>query len=229
MNRIRTLLVDDEAIALRGMLAMLRTEADIEIVGACQDGAQAVADIARLKPDLVFLDIQMPGMGGFDVIERVGAAAMPPVIFVTAYDKHAVCAFDVQALDYVLKPVDPQRLQQALARYRQLHPPGPERLAIRHSGRVVLADPDDITHITSAGNYIDVFRAGQAMLVRETLAAMEARLDPARFVRISRSTLVNIRHIAEIRPTSNGDFVAVLQDQTVLNGSRRYRTALRHI
>jgi two-component system LytT family response regulator len=227
MKKIRTLLVDDEPIATRGMLAMLRQESDVEIIGTCEDGAEAVTAIQKLQPDLVFLDIQMPGLGGFDVVREVGVGAMPPVVFVTAYDQHAVCAFEVEALDYILKPVDPARLRLALERYRRINGHWPESLAIKQAGKVTLVNVGDISHISAAGNYIDVFSAGRPAMLRETLSSIAARLDPSRFLRISRSTLVHTSHVAGIETSANGDFKVHLKDQTVLIGSRRYRDQLK--
>lgn len=229
MKKIRVLLVDDEPIATRGMLAMLRPEHDIEIAGTCEDGAEAILAIRKLKPDLVFLDIQMPGMGGFDVVKNVGVEAMPPVVFVTAYSQHAVCAFEVEALDYILKPVDPARLRQALDRYRRVHAQWPESLAIKQAGRVVFVDLKDVTHINAAGNYVDVYSGGRPAMMRETLSSIDARLDPSRFLRISRSTIVHMAHVAGIEPTANGDFHVHLKDNTVLAGSRRYRENLKKL
>ncbi len=265
MRKIRTLLVDDEELAVRGLQLSLRHEADIEIVGTCQDGAAAIAAIAALRPDLVFLDINMPEVGGFEVIEAVGLDQMPAVVFVTAYDQHAIRAFDVHALDYVLKPVDPQRLQQALARVRRWHGQQAQsaqnteqlavsdlvreqiraaltelgvqpardwcrRLAIKQNGRTLLVDIDEVQHLEAAGNYVEIHRFGgpdaKMLLMRESLAGLEGRLDPSRMVRISRSTIVNVARVAEIQPMFNGDFVVVMKDKTVVEGSRRYRAAL---
>jgi two-component system LytT family response regulator len=264
MKQIRTLLVDDEEIALRGMQLALRPESDIDIVGTCQDGAAAIAAIEDLRPDLVFLDINMPEVSGFDVIDAIGVDQMPQVVFVTAYDQHAVRAFDVHALDYVLKPVDPRRLQQALERVRKQHAQRPQggpaadqlaiselvrvhinealaeirtsaaawcrRLAIKQNGRTVLVDIEEVQRFESAGNYIEVHRFAAAenkvLLMRESLASLESRLDPSRMVRISRSTIVNVARVAEIQPMFNGDFVVIMKDKTVIDGSRRYRSAL---
>lgn len=263
MRRIRTLLVDDEDLALRGLQLALRHESDIDIVGTCQDGAAAIAAIEELRPDLVFLDINMPEVNGFDVIEAIGVDQMPPVVFVTAYDQHAVRAFDVHALDYVLKPVDPRRLQQALGRVREQHAqrlrsvPSADRLAIselvqaqisealaqlrtpaatawcrrlaiKQNGRTVLVDVGDVQRLEAAGNYVEVHASNddKVLLMRESLANLENRLDPSQMVRISRSTIVNVARVAEIQPMFNGDFVVIMKDKAVIDGSRRYRSAL---
>ena len=262
--KLRTLLVDDEPIALRGLQHLLQSEPDIEIVGLCQDGAEAIASISELKPDLVFLDIQMPEVTGFDVIGAIGLAHMPSVIFVTAYDEFAVRAFDVHALDYVLKPIDPPRLQQALQKARALKqssstvdeksrsdqslelrnqisavlvelgvqapPAWSKRLAIKHHGRVLLFEVHDVDRIEAAGNYVEIYvrqeTQNKTYLMRESLSSLEQRLNPAEFVRISRSSLIQIARVRELQTMFNGDFVAVLKDGSVVSGSRRYRQAL---
>ena len=256
---IRVLIVDDEPIARRGIRQQLRGEADIEVIGEYGDGAAAIDAITGLAPDLVFLDIQMPEVGGFDVVEAVGVARMPAVIFVTAYDEHALRAFDVHAVDYVLKPIDRHRFRTAVerARRRLAHAPGQQlekrelsldsqfnrriaaalaelgrpahdyakRLAIKGDGRVILVDVDEVDRLEAAGNYVEVHSGARHHLVRETMASLEARLDPARFVRVSRSSIVNGTRVRELQPMFNGDFVVVLRDGTKVAGSRRYRAA----
>ncbi|HYI08249.1 MAG TPA: LytTR family DNA-binding domain-containing protein [Thermoanaerobaculia bacterium] len=245
---IRVLIVDDEPIAVRGIRQQLRGEADLEVIGECGDGAAAIDAIAELAPDLVFLDIQMPEIGGFDVVEAIGVARMPAVVFVTAYDEHALRAFDVHAVDYVLKPIDRHRFRTAVerARRRLAHAPGPldrriaaaleelgrpvhdyaKRLAIKGDGRVILVDVDEVDRLEAAGNYVEVHSGARHHLVRETMASLEARLDPARFVRVSRSSIVNADRVRELQPMFNGDFAVVLRDGTKVSGSRRYRAAL---
>jgi two-component system LytT family response regulator len=244
---IRVLIVDDEPIARRGVRQQLRGEADVEIVGECGDGAAAIDAITGLAPDLVFLDIQMPEVGGFDVVEAIGVARMPAVVFVTAYDEHALRAFDVHAVDYVLKPIDRHRFRTAVerARRRLVHAPGQldrriaaalgelgrpahdyaKRLAIKGDGRVILVDVDEVERLEAAGNYVEVHSGARQHLVRETMASLEARLDPSRFVRISRSSIVSTDRVRELQPMFNGDFVVVLHDGTKVAGSRRYRAA----
>jgi two-component system, LytTR family, response regulator len=252
---IRVLIVDDEPIARRGIRHQLRSEADLEVIGECGDGAAAIEAITELAPDLVFLDIQMPEVGGFDVVEAIGVARMPAVVFVTAYDEHALRAFDVHAVDYVLKPIDRHRFRTAVerARRRLAHAAGqqPEerelsldrriaaalgelgraahdyakRLAIKGDGRVILVGVDEVDRLEAAGNYVEVHSGARQHLVRETMASLEARLDPARFVRVSRSSIVNATRVRELQPMFNGDFVVVLRDGTKVAGSRRYRAA----
>jgi len=244
---IRVLIVDDEPIARRGIRQQLRGEADLEVIGECGDGAAAIDAITGLAPDLVFLDIQMPEVGGFDVVEAIGVARMPAVVFVTAYDEHALRAFDVHAVDYVLKPIDRHRFRTAVerARRRLADAPGQldrriaaalgelgrpahdyaKRLAIKGDGRVILVDVDEVDRLETAGNYVEVHSGARHHLVRETMASLEARLDPARFVRVSRSSIVNADRVRELQPMFNGDFVVVLRDGTKVAGSRRYRAA----
>jgi two-component system LytT family response regulator len=244
---IRVLIVDDEPIARRGVRHQLQGEADIEVIGECGDGAAAIDAITELAPDLVFLDIQMPEVGGFDVVEAIGVARMPAVIFVTAYDEHALRAFDVHAVDYVLKPIDRHRFRTAVerARRRLADAPGQldrriaaalgqlgrpahdyaKRLAIKGDGRVILVDVDEVDRLEAAGNYVEVHSGARHHLLRETMASLEARLDPARFVRVSRSSIVNAARVRELQPMFNGDFVVVLRDGTKVAGSRRYRAA----
>jgi two-component system, LytTR family, response regulator len=252
---IRVLIVDDEPIARRGIRQQLRGEADLEVIGECGDGAAAIDAITGLAPDLVFLDIQMPEVGGFDVVEAIGVARMPAVVFVTAYDEHALRAFDVHAVDYVLKPIDRHRFRTAVerARRRLAHAPGQQleerelsldrriaaalgelgrpvhdyakRLAIKGDGRVILVDVDEVDRLEAAGNYVEVHSGSRHHLVRETMASLEARLDPARFVRVSRSSIVNADRVRELQPMFNGDFVVLLRDGMKVAGSRRYRAA----
>lgn len=246
---IRALIVDDEPIARQGIQLQLGGEVDLEVVGECGDGASAVAAIAELAPDLVFLDVEMPEVGGFDVVDAVGVARMPAVIFVTAFDQYAVRAFDVHAIDYVLKPIDRKRFRLALdrARERLVRPHDDtaeriaaaladlgrvaplryaKRLAIKSDGRVTLVDVREIERVEAAGNYVEVRAGGRTHLMRETLTNLEARLDPERLVRVSRSAIVSAERISELQPMFNGDFVVLLDDGTEVTGSRRYRHRL---
>jgi len=242
---IRALILDDEPVARRGIRHHLRREPDIEVIGEYGDGAAAIDAIAELEPDLVFLDIQMPEVGGFDVVDAIGVARMPAVIFVTAYDEHALRAFDVHAVDYVLKPIDRERFRTALDRARQrlsqkagglgdriaaalqelgrTTRPYSKRLAIKSDGRVTLVDVGDVDRVEAAGNYVEVHFGSRHHLLRETMANLEARLDPEHFVRVSRSSIVNAGRVRELQPMFNGDFVVVLRDGTRVSGSRRYR------
>lgn len=247
--RIRALIVDDEVLARRGIRQYLDAEADIEVVGECGDGLAAIDAIEALQPDLVFLDISMPEGDGFDVVAAIGADNMPATIFVTAYDQYAVRAFEIHALDYLLKPVEPERMKAALARARAQLSAKPDglaarvaavlgelgsgparrhvrRLPIRKNGRVILVDIDDVMRLEATGNYIEVHTRQQMHLLRQTLTSLEARLDPDGFVRVSRSCIVNARHIRELHPQFSGDFAVVLADDSEVQGSRRYRDVI---
>ena len=246
---LRVLIVDDEPVARRGIMRLLKQVPDIDVVGECGDGAAAIAAIDSLSPDLVFIDVQMPELDGFAVIEAIGENRMPAVVFVTAFDQHAVRAFDAQAIDYVLKPIDPDRFHRALQRARShlSHADDdfvrrvsdalrsisrvdqqryPSRLAIRSDGRVRLLDIDEVDRILAAGNYVEIHAGGKQHLLRETMASLEARLDPQSFVRVSRAALVSIARIREVQPLFNGDFVVLLKNGAQVNGSRRFRAAL---
>ena len=246
--RVRALIADDEPLARERLRMLLSAEPDVEIVAECRNGADAIAAIQRLRPDLVFLDVQMPNGSGFEVIAAVGAARMPPVIFVTAYDQYALRAFDVHALDYLLKPFDRQRFEQALARARQqiervaagdlerrllelvqdLRPAAqrPERFVIKSGGRVFFVRADEIDWIEAAGNYVKLHVGTDTHLLRETMTALEAQLDPDLFFRIHRSHIVNIERIKELQPWFNGEYVVFLRNGARLTLSRGYREKL---
>ncbi|WP_340677998.1 LytTR family DNA-binding domain-containing protein [Paraglaciecola sp.] len=251
---IKVVLVDDEPIAIRGLMRHLQVETDLEIVATCGDGASAIEAINQLQPDLIFLDIKMPELSGFDVIQAIGLQRMPAVIFVTAFDEFAVKAFEVHAIGYILKPIDSKRLQLALNRARQnlFSASGKDhlinnisaaladigfaspsrwskRLAIRTTGRINLVETKDIDRIEAAGNYVEIHIAAKSLLMRETLTSLEARLDPTCFVRISRSTIININSARELQPMFNGDFVVILKNGSQASGSRRYREQLNNL
>jgi two-component system LytT family response regulator len=245
---IRALIVDDEPIARAGLRDLLARETDIEVIGEAGDGLRAAEAIIAQKPDLVFLDIQMPEVDGFGVVEAVGPAEIPPVVFVTAFDEYAVRAFEVHALDYLLKPVDPERFRMALDRVRARiaqrngRPPGddlirslrglpgsgayPERILVRTPERVLVVDTRSIDWIAAEGDYIRIRWKGGTLTARGTMAGMEARLDPSRFARIHRSTIVNIAQVRELRPLFSGDHAVVLHDGTKFTLSRSYKTKL---
>lgn len=236
-TRIRTLVADDEPIARARMLALLSGEPDIEVVGECASGPQAMAAIERTSPDLVFLDIQMPQMDGLTLARTLGRT-MPAVVFVTAYDDYALGAFEVHALDYLLKPYSADRFKSALVHARQhlgarrqpgTHPPPPERrdrLVLRSSGRVYFVRMRDIDWCEAAGNYVRLHVGQQTHLVRGTMAHIESQLDRAQFVRIHRSTIVNADRIQELHSSFGGEYVVLLHDKTRLTLSRGYRDGL---
>ena len=237
---MRVLIVDDEPISRRGLRRLLEAEPDLEVIGEAGSGPTAIEAIERLHPELVLLDIQMPEMDGLEVVAAVGPNKMPPVIFVTAYDRYAIDAFDLNAADYVLKPVDPERFQRALARARQRRPHDdleqrltkildaarPQRLVVRSSGKIQFVDIADIDWIAAEDNYVRIYAAGKTFLMRETVTGIEARLDAHAFVRIRRSTIVRIERIKEVRPLLNGTFEILLADGTRVVSARRFREAI---
>lgn len=228
---IRALIADDEPLARKKIRTLLERETDVEVAGECGSGPEAAKLISELEPNLVFLDIEMPELDGLSLLERLGPQ-VPAVIFVTAYDQYAVRAFDVEALDYLLKPIDRRRFQTALDRARErLRPSEPEaralsRLLVRSGDRLQVLKVDDLDWVEAADNYVKVHALGQTHLLRETLARLKSRLDPARFLRIHRSTLVNVERIHSLYPLFHGDQMVVLRDGTELTASRRYRRAL---
>ena len=245
---MRVLIADDEPLARERLRSLLASEDWLEVIGECQNGSEALDSITRLKPDLVFLDVQMPGANGFQVIEAVGPERMPLVVFVTAYDKYALRAFDVHALDYLLKPFDRDRFEQTLTRARQQlerrstgdlerrllelvqdlrgQPHRLERFVIKAGGRVFFVRSDEIDWIEAAGNYVKLHVGTDAHLFRETMNALEAQLDPDLFFRIHRSHIVNIERVKELQPWFNGEYVVFLRSGTRLTLSRGYREKL---
>jgi len=245
---IRVLIVDDEPVARRRIRRLLRDERDVEVAGEAGDGRSAVAAIRSLTPDLVLLDVQMPEMDGFDVVQALGADDVPVCIFVTAFDRYALRAFDVHALDYLLKPIDGPRLQRAIARARtriaerhgaRLDPnvlsllndlsAGRRfltRFPVRTGGRLVLIDLAEVDCITAADNYVSLHVGTQHYLARETMNRLEQELDPARFIRIHRSTIVAVDRVKEMVPDFHGDFAVTLKDGTRLTLSRSYRARM---
>jgi two-component system LytT family response regulator len=226
----------------------LKSDPQIEIIGECANGLEAVATIREQPPDLVFLDVQMPGMNGFEVIEAVGVETMPVVIFVTAYDQYALRAFDAQALDYLLKPFEPERFRTALERAKaQLgrrdtgeisqrllallndRQPGRkylERLVIKSAARIFFLSVDEVMWIESADNYVCLHAGRESHLMRDTLNNLESRLDPDQFLRIRHSAIVNLKHVKELQPLFRGEYRIVLRDGAQLTSSRRYRSKL---
>ena len=236
---MRVLIVDDEPIARRGLRRLLESETDIEVAGEAGSGPAAVEAIESLRPELVLLDIQMPEMDGLEVVAAIGAERMPPVIFVTAYDRYAIDAFDLNAADYVLKPVDPERLHRALERARQRKPHDleerlarildtarPRRLVVRSAGRIQFVNIDEIDWIAAEDNYVRIHAAGKTYLMRETVTGIEQRLDSREFLRIRRSTIVRITRIQEVRTLLNGTFEILLSDGTRVTSARRFREAI---
>jgi two-component system LytT family response regulator len=236
---ISALIVDDEPLARTAIRNMLRHHPEVTVAGECEGGTEAISAIQALAPDVVFLDIQMPEVDGFGVIEAIQREQMPRIIFVTAYDQYAVRAFDVNALDYLLKPFDRERFDAALERaQRELDPQWNDRvtallqqmrgeyldrLIIRGQGRVFFLGASEVDWIEAQGNYVSLHSGGRRHLFREAIGSLEAKLDPRRFRRIHRSTIVNIDSIRELRPAFRGEYDVVLRDGTELKLSHRYR------
>lgn len=245
---IRTIIVDDVDLA-RERIRILLDDTEFEIVAECANGREAIKAISSLNPDLVFLDIQMPKIGGFEVVETIGVEEMPAVIFVTAYDEFALRAFEINAVDYLLKPFDEERLKRAVARARReigrelpagdmeeklrrlLKEVRPEqkylkRLAVRSARHTILVLTEEIDWINSAGHYLELHAGDEKHLIREQLSRLEAKLDPEKFVRIHRSIIVNLDSIKALHPLFNGDHVVVLKNGQKINSSRTYHEKL---
>jgi len=243
MTKIRTLVVDDEPIARARVVSLLRDEVDIELVGECANGRQAATAIESTSPDLLFLDIQMPDGDGLDLARTIQTSGTPAVVFITAYDEYALRAFEVHALDYLLKPFSAERFRSALGRAREQvtqrrsgiaslpalpdqNGPRRSRLMIKSSGRIAFVRMADIDWCEAAGNYVRVHVGPQEHLVRDTMGRLEGELDPQQFVRIHRSTIVNVDRIQEMQSSFNGEYVVLLRTGARLTLSRGYRDTL---
>ena len=252
---LRALIVDDEPLARDNVRLALEKELDVEVIAECADGESAIEAIRELEPDVVFLDVQMPGTGGFDVVHEIGPEEMPAVVFVTAFDEHALRAFEVHALDYVLKPFDDERFSDAVEHARRTlrmrrdeesfrrglsalmtdvhggqdgsgRPRFASRLMVRLRDRIHFVRTEDVDWFEAAGNYVRLHTGDRSHLIRSTMSAIEERLDPQQFVRIHRSTIVNVDRIKEIQPWAGGDYLAILKSGQQLRISRGYRDAL---
>ena len=246
--KARTIIVDDEELGRGRLRQLLSNRPEIELVSECADGRQAVGAIQKEKPDLIFLDIQMPELDGFEVLEAISADPMPVIVFVTAHDKFALRAFEVHAVDYLLKPFDRERfesaLQHALDRLKhredgtqseaqaavltEVAAPAKtvDRIAIKSGGRIAIVKIADIAWIEAAHNYVEIHEDKQAHLLRENIGALETRLPQDKFVRISRSVIVNVDRIKELEPLFHGEYTVTLQNGKRLTLSRRYRKKL---
>jgi two-component system LytT family response regulator len=261
-QKIRVMLVDDEPLAIRGLKVRLQEFPEIEVIGECANGREAVKDIKAKSPDLVFLDIQMPGLDGFGVVRALIGAPAPLIVFVTAYDKYAIDAFESNALDYLVKPVEEERLKDAIHRAREaiktraaasresrlvellaslsdedrdqikelIQDPSwtnkdrySERLSFKDGSKVVMLGADDIDWIDAAGDYMCIHAAGKTHIIRETMKTLQQRLDPARFQRIHRSAIVNVKKVKELHPHSNGEYFVILENGSELKLSRSYK------
>ncbi len=250
---LRVLIVDDEPLARERLHDLLVQESDIEIIGESADGRQAISAIRELNPDLVFLDVQMPELDGFGVLDELGAETSPVVVFVTAYDQYALRAFEVHALDYLLKPFDRDRFRKSIARARELlsgddtevfrtrlmqllgemhitpraeAPQYLTRMMVRTGGRVYFVRAADVDWIEAAGNYVRLHTGPDSHVIRDSLSALETKLDPSAFARIHRSTMVNLERVKQLEPLFHGDYTVVLQSGTRLTLSRFYRDSV---
>ena len=254
ISPVRALIVDDEPLARAHLKSLLRERGDVDIIGESGDGRSAIDQIRRLTPDLVLLDIQMPELGGLEVIREIGPTKMPAVVFVTAYDEHALAAFEVHAFDYILKPVSRQRFTQAIDRVIGLirtdrsdgsdAPPADEpltaliealrsertaldRLAVKADGRVVFIRVGEIDWIEADDDLVRIHAGKTVHAHRSTLTHLEERLPASKFLRVHRSTLVNVDRIREIQPWFQGDWVLILHDGTRLHSGKSYRSKVR--
>ncbi len=246
---LRAVIIDDEPLARRGLHQHLRRHSDVEMIGEAGDGPSAVDLIANSDPDLAFLDIAMPGMSGLEVAAALDPAALPTLVFVTAYDQYAVDAFEIQAFDYLLKPIDPDRFDQTMERVRRkaraeagrdhsqdfsallrrmrARETAP-RLVLREAGALKILPLAEIDLVETAGNYVELHCGAERHLWRRTLTGLEAELPSHAFVRVHRSTLVRVEAIRELHPRPHGDFELTLAGGRKVAGSRRYRESVRN-
>jgi two-component system, LytTR family, response regulator len=257
VNALRVVIVDDERLAREKIRSMLAAHPEVEIVAECSDGLEAVSDIKRLRPDLVFLDIQMPGSDGFDVLRRLKSAKLPAIVFVTAHGEYAIRAFEIEAVDYLLKPFDRRRFNESLRRARKrLETPAetdvPERLlaavkqieqlatepretqqwnrfVVKVRDRMIFVPASDIDWIESEGKYVRLHCGASKYLVREGISELENRLDAREFARIHRRIIVNLRKVSEMYRGFGGDYIVALTSGEKLTVSRRYWSRVRHL
>lgn len=248
---IRALIVDDESLARERIRDMLAADPEIEILADCANGQEAIEAIKYHAPDLIFLDVEMPGIDGFAVLEAIQPATLPVIIFVTAYDQYAVRAFEVYALDYLLKPFDRERFEKAVSRAKahiqseksehltqrilnaleeiKTRPVHLERLVIKMNGHVFFVKAEEIDWLEAEGNYVRLHAGKESYLLRDTISALETQLDPKRFVRVHRSAIVNIDRIQELQPWFHGEYRIILREGVQLTLSRSYREKLHEL
>ena len=246
--KIRALIVDDEPLARRRLRALLADETDVEVVGEAANGTEAVRAIANDRPDLVFLDVQMPGLDGFDVLRATANLHQPFVVFITAHDEHAIRAFEVQAVDYLLKPVIETRFREAVRRavgriresprrelaaeiaqlLERVAPPSARaaRIPVKRDGRVNFVRAEDVDWVEADGDLVRLHAGRDTHVLRETMAEVETKLPADRFMRIHRSLIVNTERVREVQPWFKGDYVLILHDGTKLRSGRTYRSAV---
>jgi two-component system LytT family response regulator len=250
-SHIKTIIVDDEPLACRRIQRLLRFDEEISIVAVCTNGEEAVRAISEHQPELLFLDIQMPGMDGFQVLSQIDMSNPPLILFVTAYDRYALQAFEVHAVDYLLKPFDRHRFEKSVTRAKemirqnrndeisktleairqeiQVRPQYLDRFVIKSGGRIFFLKSQQIDWIEAQGKYVVIHTGKETHLLREGISSIEADLDPRKFVRIHRSTILNIDRIKELQPWFHGDCKVLLFDGTELMLSRYYRDRLDHL
>ncbi len=249
---MRVVIADDEALARKKLRLMLSAERDVQVLAECGDGTEAIRSVTACKPDLLMLDIHMPNFDGFEVLGKLPADEVPMVIFTTAYDRHAVRAFEAHALDYLLKPFDQERLHDAVGRARaellkaddreatrrilnylsetaRKHVRSERRLVIKSGGRVVFLNFEEIDWLEAAANYVKINVGRQSYLLRKGIGEIAEKLDPMQFVRIHRSTIVNVERIKELQPVNSGEYIVVLKDGKELSCSRGYRAGLQQL
>jgi len=246
---IHTLIADDEPLARKKLKLLLRCEPDVRIIAECASGSETIAALKAYRPDLLFLDIEMPSGDGFDVLRSIGTERAPIVIFTTAYDKYAIRAFEMHAVDYLLKPFDQDRLRDAVQRARselsklkngefvkrlmallatseKTKSTIQNRFVVKSSGRVVFLDADNVDWIEAAANYVRFHVGRESYVMRENIGTVAEKLEPSHFVRIHRSTIVNVSRIKELHPCNSGEYIVVLRDGKELSCSRGYRPAI---
>ena len=249
MTVVRVAVADDEPLARERIVSLLESREGYELVAECKDGAEAVAAIRKEQLDLVFLDVRMPELDGFQVLEALGAGQAPTIIFVTAFEDYALRAFEVSALDYLLKPFDRARFEKTIARFEERFRGGPRgiseelrqflsnlggntngyaaRFPVKSSGDIYFIRSEEIDWIDAAGNYTALHVAGKKHLIRETMKSVESKLDPRKFVRVHRSAIINLDRLRKLQPYFHGEYVVTLQDGTTLTSSRGYSDRLR--
>lgn len=239
ITKLRALVADDEPLARTRLRRLLERDGGVEVVAECADGDEAVAALASVRPDLAFLDVRMPNLGGFQVLERIDRTHTQ-VVFVTAYAEHAVRAFDEHAVDYILKPLTEDRLQKALKRVRSLREPAPSaaaaasegyprRIAVPVAGRMQLLPVTEIDLVTAQANYVRLSAGGQEYVLRESLGGMLARLDPKQFVHVHRSHIVRIDAVRDIETLDSGQYLLRLHNGARISTGRSYRARLREV
>ncbi len=251
MKTIRVAIADDEPLARERVRSMLEEHERFSIVADCKDGVETVEALTQNEIDLLFLDVQMPGLDAFQILESLGTAPVPIVVFVTAFDDYALRAFEVSALDYLLKPFDRERFEKTLSRVEErlagrqgtemsaelreflgslattVAPRHVSRFSVKANGEIYFVRAEDVDWIDAEGNYVTLHAAGRRHLVRDTIKSLEARLDPAKFVRVHRSAIINVDRLRKLQPYFHGEYIVTLQDGTTLTSSRTYSDRLR--